>query len=451
MTRAAGLPAPGGPAAAVRGVHGHARRGPAATRRSRASTRSSSRSRRGSRSSGSSTWRCARCPPWSRASSSSSGSSACWRCTAADLDDVRRAGAAILEGLDAARRGPAAATGALHRRDRGRHRPARGDHQPQPAGLDADAGRDAAGVRDDARAVRDGRRQRGREGRPGRHPGRRVDDRRRGPRLHERQHRGRAARPGRDHAGAGARSRDGETSCHGPRASRPVRPSDDAVAERLEPVARRALERVRRGARRRADPAQRQRERHVRRRRPGHGVADRPADPPARLPRRAEIESELGLARRAARGDRGADAAGAARRTDGRRMLALPEDGHRDPRTSCTSSSFRAPSRTPTGERLADSFELLGVDHRADARPRVATGVGPRGSPGSRGTTTARSGSDAPVGPVAGRHGCRCDGARGARRLDAVLCNAAGALRLRTPPLRAGPRRPAAGEPARAR
>ena len=64
---------------------------------------------------------------------------------AADLDDVRRAGEAILDGLGAVAGRPAPAAGALPRRHRGRHRPARRHHQPQPAGVDADAGRDAAG------------------------------------------------------------------------------------------------------------------------------------------------------------------------------------------------------------------------------------------------------------------------------------------------------------------
>ena len=58
---------------------------------------------------------------------------------AADPALVEKAGEAILDGDRARRRGRAAPADPLRRCDRGRHRPARGDRQPQPRGVDAAA------------------------------------------------------------------------------------------------------------------------------------------------------------------------------------------------------------------------------------------------------------------------------------------------------------------------
>ena len=120
----------------------------------------------------------------------------------ADKELVDRAGAAILDGIGATPADAAPSEGPLRRRDRGHHRPARGDHQPQPRSVDGDAGGDPARLRDDARPVRDRRRERGREGRSRRHARERVDDRRGRPRLPERADRQRRAGARRDHAGA---------------------------------------------------------------------------------------------------------------------------------------------------------------------------------------------------------------------------------------------------------
>ena len=97
----------------------------------------------------------------------------------------------------------AQAAGALLRRDRGHHRPACRHHQPQPAGLHDPAGRDAAGLRDGAGAVRRRRRQRGREGRAGEHARRRADDRCRRPHLHVGRDRATRAGAGAHRRGAG--------------------------------------------------------------------------------------------------------------------------------------------------------------------------------------------------------------------------------------------------------
>ena len=102
---------------------------------------------------------------------------------AADAELVERAGEAILAGIGARAEDALRPRDPLPGRDRGRDRPARGDREPQPRGVDAASGPDAARRGGDAGAVRGGRRERGRArgSRPdARH---RLDDRRRRPRL----------------------------------------------------------------------------------------------------------------------------------------------------------------------------------------------------------------------------------------------------------------------------
>ena len=76
---------------------------------------------------------------------------------AATLETYAVPGEAILAGLGATAADQLRPRVLYQRRDRGHHRPARRHRQPQPAGLDGDARPDAARLRDDARAVRDGR------------------------------------------------------------------------------------------------------------------------------------------------------------------------------------------------------------------------------------------------------------------------------------------------------
>ncbi len=136
--------------------------------------------------------------------------------------------------------------------------------------------------------------------------------------------------------------------------------SDEAVAERLDPVARRAL--VEYGVPPDAeltllnvsenatfavaDPAtQRRTVLRVHR----HGYHDGPA-----------IESELSWLD-ALREDTGIRTPRVLEATDGRRLLALPEDGHRDPRYVVHFEFLPGTEPTPSGERLPQSFELLGA------------------------------------------------------------------------------------------
>ena len=93
------------------------------------------------------------------------------------------AGEAILAGIGAKAEDALRPRAQLRRRDRGGDRPARGDRQPQPRGVDAAPRPDAARGRDDPGAVRRRRRQRRRARRPGAHARHRLDDRRRRPRL----------------------------------------------------------------------------------------------------------------------------------------------------------------------------------------------------------------------------------------------------------------------------
>ena len=136
--------------------------------------------------------------------------------------------------------------------------------------------------------------------------------------------------------------------------------SDEAVAERLEPVARRALAQY--GVAPEADltllnvsenatfavddPATGQRTvLRIHR----HGYHDGTA-----------IESELTWLE-ALRADTGIRTPEVIPTSDGRRVLALQEDGHRDPRYLVHFEFLPGVEPTPTGERLPESFELLGA------------------------------------------------------------------------------------------
>ena len=136
--------------------------------------------------------------------------------------------------------------------------------------------------------------------------------------------------------------------------------SDEAVAERLEPVARRALaeydvtpeaELTLLNVSENAtfavdDPGTGQRTvLRVHR----HGYHDGPA-----------IESELTWLD-ALRQDSGIRTPRVLDAKDGRRLLALPEAGHRDPRYVVHFEFLPGAEPTPSGERLPQSFELLGA------------------------------------------------------------------------------------------
>jgi Ser/Thr protein kinase RdoA (MazF antagonist) len=135
--------------------------------------------------------------------------------------------------------------------------------------------------------------------------------------------------------------------------------SDEAVAERLDPVARRALEEygvapdaeltllnVSENATFAVDDPATGRRTVLRIHR--HGYHDG-----------AEIDSELAWLD-ALRDDTGVRTPRVLPATDGRRMLALPEDGHRDPRFVVHFEFLPGAEPNPSGERLTDSFELLG-------------------------------------------------------------------------------------------
>jgi Ser/Thr protein kinase RdoA (MazF antagonist) len=136
--------------------------------------------------------------------------------------------------------------------------------------------------------------------------------------------------------------------------------SDAAVAERLEPVARRALAEYDVPAEAELtllnvsenatfavdDPTTGQRTvLRIHR----HGYHEGPA-----------IESEL-LWLDALRDDTGIRTPQVLPATDGRRLLALPEAGHRDPRYVVHFEFLPGTEPTPSGERLPESFELLGA------------------------------------------------------------------------------------------
>ena len=287
--------------------------------------------------------------------------------------------------------------------------------------------------------------QRGREGRPGRHAGRRVDDRRGRAGLHGGHHRGRAARARRDHPGAG---RGGGTGRSDRRhdGARPVRPrtsprgSSRSRAGRwpstaCRPDAALTLLNVSENATYAVDdPATGERTvLRVHR----HGYHDGP-----------EIESELAWL------DALRERPACARRTvlptaDGRRLLAHARGRAAPTRaTSCASSGCPASSRRRADERLPRLLRAARRDHRADARPR-ATWQRPAGlHPVRLGLRRRRSATIARWGRWQDGIGGRRRRARGARPAGRDAARAAGALRLRAGPLRAGPRRPAAGQPA---
>ena len=139
--------------------------------------------------------------------------------------------------------------------------------------------------------------------------------------------------------------------------------------------------------------AQRLGERHlpgVRPRRRALGAARAPA----RLPHRAGDRLRAGLDGRAARGGRGAHAAGAARH----RRAAGGDGGPRRRRGAEALRAVRVPARDRAGRRARRSAHRpalrgAGRDHRADAPARPAPGRGRPGSPGSTGTSRRPSGS----------------------------------------------------------
>ena len=128
--RAARLPADPRPAAAVRGVPGHARPGPAATRRSRASTRSSSRSRPALAIERVTDLALRAVPAVEPGILFVERQFGVLEVHCRDLADVERAGRGDPGRARRRRGGPAPAAHPVPRRDRGRHRPARGHHQP---------------------------------------------------------------------------------------------------------------------------------------------------------------------------------------------------------------------------------------------------------------------------------------------------------------------------------
>ena len=157
---------------------------------------------------------------------------------AADPALVEQAGEAILDGHRRAARGRAAPAGPLRRRDRGGDRPARGDRQPQPRGVDAAARPDAARRRGDAGAVRGRRRQRRRAGGARADARHRLDDRRRRPRLSRRLDPGYRPRARRDHARPrgceGTRPDEHRRACRGGAGPlRPVAGRDRDALQRL--------------------------------------------------------------------------------------------------------------------------------------------------------------------------------------------------------------------------
>jgi Ser/Thr protein kinase RdoA (MazF antagonist) len=135
--------------------------------------------------------------------------------------------------------------------------------------------------------------------------------------------------------------------------------SDEAVAQRLEPVARRALAEygvaadaaltllnVSENATFAVDDPGTGRRTVLRIHR--HGYHEGPA-----------IESEL-VWLDALRDDTGIRTPRVLPATDGRRVLALPEAGQRDPRYVVHFEFLPGSQPTPSGERLSQSFELLG-------------------------------------------------------------------------------------------
>lgn len=136
--------------------------------------------------------------------------------------------------------------------------------------------------------------------------------------------------------------------------------SDEAVAERLDPVARRALEElgvapdsaltllnVSENATFAVDDPTSGERTVLRIHR--HGYHDQ-----------VEIESEL-IWLHALREETGVRTPRVLPTTDGRRVLALPEEGHRDPRFVVHFEFLPGVEPTPSGERLPESFELLGA------------------------------------------------------------------------------------------
>ena len=136
--------------------------------------------------------------------------------------------------------------------------------------------------------------------------------------------------------------------------------SDEAVAARLDPVARRALAEygvapeatltllnVSENATFAVDDPATGRRTVLRIHR--HGYHDGP-----------EIESELTWLQ-ALREDTGIRTPEVLPALDGRRMLALSEEGHRDPRYVVHFEFLPGREPTPSGERLPQSFELLGA------------------------------------------------------------------------------------------
>ena len=248
----------------------------------------------------------------------------------------------------------------------------------------------AAGVRDDAGAVRGRRGQRGREGRARSHPGRRVDDRRGRPDLHRRHHRGRHAGAATRSPRCSGRSRAATTSLqHHERSSRTTCRSAASVPELgIEPeVCARGAGRVRR-APTRSHAAQRLGERDLPRRRPR-----RPGRLVLRVHRhgyhtREAIESRAGLDRRAARRGRVSHAAGApdAGRPPARHRAPTPAARQRNVVAVRVAARHRAaggPARSTTSPSSARSPPgCTSTPGSGSARP---------GSPGSAGTTTPRS------------------------------------------------------------
>ena len=238
-------------------------------------------------------------------------------------------------------------------------------------------------------AVRGGRRQRRRAGGAGPHARRRLDDRRRRPRLPRGHDRGYRARARRDHARARGRERDG------------TRMSMRRPGRRASAARRRASALAASACADAPTPLQRLREPHLPRRRPRvRRAATRCGSTgPATAPR-AQIESELAVGRRAARGRRGRHLRAGARagrraRRRGRgrrprraqrravrvaaRRRARPR-GRRGARRlpRCSARSPRGCTRTRARGSRPPGFDRPAWDYDAHARRRRRAGAAGR-------------------------------------------------------------------------